>query len=1358
MRTSNSGLRESLLQQISQLVAITGHYITPYLMSIIDILKEYWDEHHEYVLQIVQQIAITTTESFTVYMHMLLPLLLSSISLPRGVTIKSFKSNNNVLKPLEQTLLCHQTLRENVRPHIHLVVPALCKLMNQLQELSSETVYWQTLVINTIKSICKGSKGALVEQCHVVVSLTVHTICRTIVRAASGSQSVELLNECTKTINVLGRQIGHRILPFENLIIQTFEAKELDISPYLELANAIRNGSSSEIAFMDEAVDDETSDQTRISQSLSMDLLGDARKVNWPSGVKNNFIMSPTIADVFGLGGKLSLNQQQLARAWDVSQRSTASDWHEWLWRFNVDLLRESPNPTLRLCSPLAQAHPAMARELFHAAFVSCWHELTEQYQLNLVRSLQTAFSSSTIPPEILQSLLNLAEFMEHDVEALPISLSILAELAQKGHAYAKALHYRELEFQLLFRDFDQKNNPAACFESLININKKLDQYDAASGLLKVVKQIAIRHPELKEIYTVQEGWLAKLGHWEEALTLYDAKLDQNPHDSRAIAGKLKCLDALGRWEEAIRLCEDNLDNLRVESELNNSNANIKAAVIGARAAWSLNQWSTMESFVSQLPNDNIDSSFMKAVLAVHQERYDESATFIDHTRKQLDSSMTALLTESYGRAYVPFIMIQQCSELEEIVEYKTLLKQAGVVDVPINNLSELNTNSDIVESDAATKTSSIANDRVSSALPRHPAFYSNTPRSPRRKDNISWQFNTKLSNTGDSSSSLAPGRLALPAEAVKRKLALTEKWRRRIRGCSSSGRAAIPFWKYLLNGRRMVLNEIEDLETWLDFVSLCRNNGNKALAERVLKMSHHAAFLGDLSDFNFGRTLSPADLSSNPAEGGSPYVDRRIKFAILKQRWSTGERHAALHGLEELIRGSNIAQVSTSQSSTSSYLRCLLKLGEWKVQILGPGVLVDRHTRHDVLEIYNLATNVDPSNYRAWHQWGLSNYHAVEETKSSGNNTSPSTIPRAFPAIAVGTGSGIVNASAFDNVRSYVVNAIQGLMRALTLGTRRWSSSITQDMLCVLSLWFRYGKYPEVAAAIEAGLSAVHIDNWLGVLPQLIARIDHADKTAKSLLHNLLIRLGAKHVQAMVYPLSVALKSRTEARKEAAESLMNSLRQHSGKLIDQALLVSRELVRVAILWEENWHWSLEEASRLYFGDGDTKAMLELLIPLHNALDEGPNSIREVSFMQSYGNELQDAWACLKAYMNYMSSTGQEIPSHGANAKSQIQLRPEDSYLHQAWDNYFAVFKKINIQLPQITFLELQSCSPALLNAKDMDLGVPGTYTVAGTAIRIQNFYSVVIIIRSKQRPRKMKMYGEDGQEFNYLLKVFTIQ
>ena len=40
---------------------------------------------------------------------------------------------------------------------------------------------------------------------------------------------------------------------------------------------------------------------------------------------------------------------------------------------------------------------------------------------------------------------------------------------------------------------------------------------------------------------------------------------------------------------------------------------------------------------------------------------------------------MTALLAESYSRAYVSFVMAQQLSELEEIIEYRLLLKQAGM-------------------------------------------------------------------------------------------------------------------------------------------------------------------------------------------------------------------------------------------------------------------------------------------------------------------------------------------------------------------------------------------------------------------------------------------------------------------------------------------------------------------------------------------------------------------------------------------------------------------------------------------------------------------------------------------------------
>jgi FKBP12-rapamycin complex-associated protein len=67
--------------------------------------------------------------------------------------------------------------------------------------------------------------------------------------------------------------------------------------------------------------------------------------------------------------------------------------------------------------------------------------------------------------------------------------------------------------------------------------------------------------------------------------------------------------------------------------------------------------------------------------------------------------------------------------------------------------------------------------------------------------------------------------------------------------------------------------------------------------------------------------------------------------------------------------------------------------------------------------------------------------------------------------------------------------------------------------------------------------------------------------------------------------------------------------------------------------------------------------------------------------------------------------------------------------------------------------LELHNCSPALLHCRDLDLGVPGTYAVSGSAVRIRNFGPNVAIIRSKQRPRKIKIYGDDGREFVFLLK-----
>lgn len=66
----------------------------------------------------------------------------------------------------------------------------------------------------------------------------------------------------------------------------------------------------------------------------------------------------------------------------------------EWIRRLSLELMKVSPSHALRACMTLVDIHPPLARELFNAAFLSCWIELYEQYQ---VRSRITRDSSSVL-------------------------------------------------------------------------------------------------------------------------------------------------------------------------------------------------------------------------------------------------------------------------------------------------------------------------------------------------------------------------------------------------------------------------------------------------------------------------------------------------------------------------------------------------------------------------------------------------------------------------------------------------------------------------------------------------------------------------------------------------------------------------------------------------------------------------------------------------------------------------------------------------------------------------------------------------------------------------------------------------
>lgn len=64
-----------------------------------------------------------------------------------------------------------------------------------------------------------------------------------------------------------------------------------------------------------------------------------------------------------------------------------------------------------------------------------------------------------------------------------------------------------------------------------------------------------------------------------------------------------------------------------------------------------------------------------------------------------------------------------------------------------------------------------------------------------------------------------------------------------------------------------------------------------------------------------------------------------------------------------------------------------------------------------------------------------------------------------------------------------------------------------------------------------------------------------------------------------------------------------------------------------------------------------------------------------------------------------LQAYGREL-AEAAEWCNKYRVSRKESDLHQAWDLYYHVFKRINKQLPSLTVLELQYVAPALVRAQ----------------------------------------------------------
>ncbi|TVY80760.1 Serine/threonine-protein kinase tor2 [Lachnellula suecica] len=1177
IRSSSSTRLESYFSNLSILVTIVKQHIRNYLPDIVTVLQEFWNASSTLqanILQLVESISRSLEGEFKIYLAGLLPLML-------GVFDKDASTRR---LPSERVLHAFISFGSSAEEYMHLMIPVIVNVFENPDSPS----FLKKSAIDTIGKISRQ------VNLNDYASKIIHPLARVL-----GGNDPSLRIAALDTLCALIFQLGRDYLHFVGTINKVLAANQIQHQNYELLVTKLQKG-----------------------EVLPQDLNADDR---YRYQHDENASIEPS-------NKKLDSNPIHLKAAWDATGKSTKEDWQEWMRRFSLTVLTESPNHALRACATLASVYAPLARELFNSAFVSCWSDLFESYQDDLIQNIELAIKSPHVTPDLLGVLLNLAEFMEHDDKALPIDIRVLGREAGRCHAWAKALHYKELEFI--------QDQSSGAVEALIQINNQLQQYDAAIGILRKAQTF-------KDGIILRETWFEKLERWEEALDFYKKREQEFP-DSKdtfdIIMGKMRCLHALGEWESLSILAQDHWHT---------STLDVKRAIapLATAAAWGLRQWDLMDDYLSVMKENTPDRSFFGAILALHRGLFVESANYVQKVREGLDTELSALVSESYNRAYTVVVRVQMLAELEELITYK-----------------QSNNN-------------------------------------PAKQ------------------------------ETMRR------TWETRLLGCQRN----VEVWQRMLKLRALVISPKENMQMEIKFANLCRNSGRMGLAEKSLK-----SLIGSEESLNM---MLPN------ADGDHPQNGRRIRgvqphvqYAVLKYHWAAGKKAPALSALRALtaemadrldaaqmsaqgMNGHHDMQINgnvglitngypqngmgTSANNpiltqkaltehTKLLARCCLKQGEWQVA-QKKGDWQHDHVE-DVLSSYRAATHYDPNWYKAWHAWALANFEIVQAfSLRSDRDSRDAVVP---PNILV----------------DYVVPAVRGFFKSISLS----DGSSLQDTLRLLTLWFAHGGSPDVNAAVTEGFASVSVDTWLEVIPQLIARINQPNARVRQSIHNLLADVGRALPQALVYPLTVAMKSAANTRRsKSAVQIMDSMRQHSARLVEQADVVSHELIRVAVLWHELWHEGLEEASRLYFGDRNIEGMFATLAPLHEMLDHGPETLREVSFAQTFGRDLQEAREWCNAYRN--SGDIGEINS--------------------AWDLYYQVFRRIARQLPQLNNLELAYVSPKLLQARDLDLAVPGTYRSGQPVIRILNFETNFSVISSKQRPRKLSLNGSDGKSYTFLLK-----
>jgi hypothetical protein len=297
-------------------------------------------------------------------------------------------------------------------------------------------------------------------------------------------------------------------------------------------------------------------------------------------------------------------------------------------------------------------------------------------------------------------------------------------------------------------------------------------------------------------------------------------------------------------------------------------------------------------------------------------------------------------------------------------------------------------------------------------------------------------------------------------------------------------------------------------------------------------------------------------------------------------------------------------------------------------------------------------------------------------------------------------------------NPEFYADNALHGFAELVDLS----SELQTMRYLCQLcSLFFQYGPRLQHFEETANRLTSLRPSAVIQIIPQLMAQLNHSDAEVVKVVLHVIEHFAVDHFQALALPL--CLLERTNPDSIVRRDFMDKMQEKHGEVMHDAEIFTAGMLRLANTPTEEIIKLLEKIELAIMSRQPIEKINKLFDRLQERCEQCPESVSRGPLKQSRD-------------LKTVIASARDRPF-----ESQSQLYLARIEIQDSFDKQLAIETEELISAPA--------------------LAMPGFYSVEQKVVLIIGVGRYLKLLPSAKRPRKVRVRGDNGQTYKYLLKGY---